>query len=794
MNYIKINDQKFPVIDDILDLREKNIKKITEINGLNKLKDLKTLDLRQNDISKIEGLENLENLKELILGGNNIVKIQGLNNLRNLENLELWNNKITEIANLGCLISLKELKLEYNHITKIQRLDNLIHLKNLSLWHNKIMEIEGLENLTDLKCLDLSDNEEISELKGLGNLINLETLKMPRTRISPKLIEILGGLNENNRRVNDPKKWIAYCRDEYINYNGDIIFPGHWHEYDGLGLSMLEMNIISIKSLKNLAKIKNLKALHLHHNDIVNIEGLEDLTELEYLCLSHNKIIEIKGLETLRNLKILELNDNSIKKIENLESLGNLLHLKLHHNQINECAGLNKLKNLKYLDVSHNEIIKIQGLSELSQLIKLNLESNSINQISGLNSLKNLEYLILNSNKIEKIEGLEELLQLNELSLSDNSITKITGLNQNVKIYTLDLNDNNISDLNGLKDTLGLRTLNLENNKSIEKFVGSIRSISNDETFAKNCIGYCFLRELIKILEEKEINIILFEEQEGNYDFLLRFKYNDIKKLTNLITSEYFEFQVGRNHFVTSIFKPEYIAKKIDERLEKMEIGEEQKYSLITQKLKLKSEECTEKLLEYIEEQELYTIPFSCKSKTIIKRKGSSLKQLIYDIFIPDKNKVDIDSTKSFNSFSKPHTRILKFIQKQISNEFIVDITHNIRDEASVDLFLREINKNWKIGIAVEVTSDLTESGVKNRKETFPKTILSKITDAKRNYNLDLLVFLFCIDITNKGYNETLNITKGKLEQIENEKFMYISPEYLVGFFEELFNELEKIR
>ena len=767
MNYIKINDQKFPVIDDKLDLREKNIKKITEINGLNKLKDLKTLNLRDNDISKIEGLENLENLKELTLGRNYIVKIQGLNNLRNLEKLELWGNEITEIANLNCLISLKELKLEYNHIAKIQGLDNLTHLKNLTLCNNKIMEIESLENLTDLKCLDLSDNEEISELKGLGNLINLETLKMARTRISPKLIEILGGLNENNKKVNDPKKWIAYCRDEYINYNGDIIFPGHWHEYNGLGLSMLERNITSIKSLKNLAKIKNLKVLYLPLNEIVNIEGLDELTELEYLCLSHNKIIKIKGLEALRNLKILDLDNNFIKRIENLETLGNLLHLELQNNQIKECAGLNKLKNLRYLDLSHNEITKIQGFTDL-------------------------KYLNLNSNKIEKIEGLEKALQLNELYLSDNSITKITGLNQNVRLHTLDLNDNNISDLNGLKDTLGLRTLSLNNNKSIDKFIGSIKSISNDEKFAKNCIGYCFLQELIKVLEEKEKNRILFEEQEGNYDFLLKFKYNDIKKLTNLITSENIEFQVGRNHFVISIFKPEYMAKKIDERLEKMEIGEEQKYSLITQKLKLESEECTEKLLEYIEEQELYTIPFSCKSKTIIKRKGSSLKKLIYDVFILDKNKVDIDSTKSFNSFSKPHTRILKFIQKQISNEFIVDITHNIRDEASVDLILRKINKNWKIGIAVEVTSDLTESGVKNRKVTFPSSILSKITDAKRNYNLELLVFLFCINITNKGYNETLNITKGKLGQIENEKFMYISPEYLVGFFEELFNELEK--
>ena len=77
---------------------------------------------------------------------------------------------------------------------------------------------------------------------------------------------------------------------------------------------------------------------------------------------------------------------------------------------------------------------------------------------------------------------------------------------------------------------------------------------------------------------------------------------------------------------------------------------------------------------------------------------------------------LEFDSTKLFNSFSKPHTKILEFTHKQISNEFILEITYNIRDEASVDLILRKINSNWKIGIAVEVTSDLTESGVKNRR------------------------------------------------------------------------------
>ena len=78
------------------------------------------------DISKIEGLEKLTELKSLELCGNDFIEMKGLEKLVNLEYLDLSENKVSEITGL----------------------ENLTNLKGLLLAGNKIKEIKGLENVS----------------------------------------------------------------------------------------------------------------------------------------------------------------------------------------------------------------------------------------------------------------------------------------------------------------------------------------------------------------------------------------------------------------------------------------------------------------------------------------------------------------------------------------------------------------------------------------------------------------------------------------------------------------------
>lgn len=125
-----------------------------------------------------------------------------------------------------------------------------------------------------------------------------------------------------------------------------------------------------------------------------------------YLDLSSRKIIrisDIEGLNTLSQLQILDLS----------------------HNQIKESENLDLLINLEELDLSFNNISQIKGLENLNQLKKLNISYNRVYEIDGLDTLINLEYLNLKTNQVREIKGLENLTQLKTFNLLNNPIFKL---------------------------------------------------------------------------------------------------------------------------------------------------------------------------------------------------------------------------------------------------------------------------------------------------------------------------------------------------------------------------------
>lgn len=66
------------------------------------------------------------------------------------------------------------------------------------------------------------------------------------------------------------------------------------------------------------------RVLDLSNNRIKEIEGLDELINLEKLFLSSNRINKISNLNHLSKLKLLELGDNKIKVIYILNNLHNI--------------------------------------------------------------------------------------------------------------------------------------------------------------------------------------------------------------------------------------------------------------------------------------------------------------------------------------------------------------------------------------------------------------------------------------------------------------------------------------
>ena len=88
-----------------LDLTDKNIKKIMDIEGLDLLTNLEDLNLSHNDISEINGLNNLIKSRNLNLSHNKISKIENLENLTELRSLNLGFNKIEKLT---CIKNMKK--------------------------------------------------------------------------------------------------------------------------------------------------------------------------------------------------------------------------------------------------------------------------------------------------------------------------------------------------------------------------------------------------------------------------------------------------------------------------------------------------------------------------------------------------------------------------------------------------------------------------------------------------------------------------------------------------------------
>ena len=94
-------------------------------------------------------------------------------------------------------------------------------------------------------------------------------------------------------------------------------------------------------------------------SEIVNLEGLQYLTNLEELYLDENQISDISSLSGLTNLTTLWLFDNQASDISPLSGLTNLVELDLVGNQISDISHLSGLNNLNMLWLVGNEISDI---------------------------------------------------------------------------------------------------------------------------------------------------------------------------------------------------------------------------------------------------------------------------------------------------------------------------------------------------------------------------------------------------------------------------------------------------
>ena len=137
--------------------------------------------------------------------------------------------------------------------------------------------------------------------------------------------------------------------------------------------------------------------------------------------------------EKIQQLTEFRAAENQIRDLTGLENATQLMRLSLDGNEIVDISPLSNLTQLTGLWLDDNEIVNISPLSNLTQLTTIWLNDNSIEDITPLGELVNLEELRLAANPIQDMSSLCHLLARNPDL--DVDITSQNCGGESAKIY-----------------------------------------------------------------------------------------------------------------------------------------------------------------------------------------------------------------------------------------------------------------------------------------------------------------------------------------------------------------------
>ena len=378
-----------------IQLVEAEVPSIT-IAGQQYSTDLTELDLGSMYLTDadIESLQYMVNLRSLDLRQNQLTDLTPLAGLTQLESLELRGNNLSDLAPLAGLTNLKTLRLGGSdsgvNNPNLQDLTPLSGLKNLEILvlpgNSQIRDLTPISGLTNLREFSMSGDSsagayQIADLSPLAGLTNLERLSVTINGVDS--LEPLRNL-----------KKLAYL---FINGEGayrDFSPISELTELQTLRLVGTGNSQMAPGDLQFISGLTQLKTLELHFDGTLSLRGLEGLTALETVTLMYHNgddafCVDIEALSGLTNLKELTLCiDDRVLDLSPLTPLKNLRALTIF------CQGS---------DWAKPSLTDLTPIGQLTDLQSLALYERNITDISPLRDLTNLQNLLITEYGDQKI-------------------------------------------------------------------------------------------------------------------------------------------------------------------------------------------------------------------------------------------------------------------------------------------------------------------------------------------------------------------------------------------------------
>ena len=339
-----------------LDLRQNQLTDLTPLAGLTQLE---SLELRGNNLTDLTPLAGLTNLKTLRLGGTdsgvnnpNIQDITPLSGLKKLETLVLpANSQIRDLTPISGLTELREFSMSGDssagayQIDDLSPLSNLTKLERLGVTISGVDSLEPLRNLKNLTYLYINGEGAYTDFSPLSELAELQTLRLigkGSSQMAPGDLQFISGMTK---------------------------------------LKTLELhfdNTLSLRGIEGLTGLETVTLMYHNGDDAfcVDIEALSGLTNLKELtlCVDH-RVLDLSPLTPLQNLRALTLfcegsdwSKPSLTDLTPIGQLSNLQSLALYERNITNIAPLQNLSHLQNLLIAEYGDQKITDWSPVDHV------------------------------------------------------------------------------------------------------------------------------------------------------------------------------------------------------------------------------------------------------------------------------------------------------------------------------------------------------------------------------------------------------------------------------------------
>ena len=321
-----------------------------DIEPLQYMVNLRSLDLRQNQLTDLTPLAGLTQLETLRLGGSdsgvNNPNLQDLTPLSGLKNLEILvlpgNSQIRDLTPISGLTNLREFSMSGDssagayQIADLSPLAGLTNLERLSVTINGVDSLEPLRNLKKLAYLFINGEGAYQDFSPISELTELQTLRLVGTgnsQMAPGDLQFISGLTQlktlklhfdGTLSLRGIEGLTALETVTLMYHNGDDAFCVDIEALSGLtNLKELTLCIDDrVLDLSPLTPLKNLRALTLFCQgsdwakpSLTDLTPIGQLTELQSLALYERNITDISPLRDLTNLQNLLITEYGDQKI-----------------------------------------------------------------------------------------------------------------------------------------------------------------------------------------------------------------------------------------------------------------------------------------------------------------------------------------------------------------------------------------------------------------------------------------------------------------------------------------------